>query len=195
MLAELEARTAGRRPAASMQAHLSPVSFHGRRWVTRPRPGVDRIASAWLIRRFIDPNATFAFTDRADGVGVPFDMYAGEFSHQGDRCTFEVLAERFRLTSGAVMKIGRIVHDLDMKDAKYGPPEVVAVGRLIEGLRAAYADDAALLEQGMTMLDALARSFESEERSTSRVRSRKRVSKVTSASSARTRPSRPRRHR
>jgi len=95
---------------------------------------------------------------------VPFDMYTGDFSHQGDLCTFEVLAERFRLSSPAVVRVGRIVHDLDMKDGKYGPPEVAAVGRLIEGLRASYTDDAALLEQGMTMVDALARSFESEER-------------------------------
>jgi hypothetical protein len=74
-----------------------------------PRPGVDRMASAWLIRRFIDPNATFAFTNRPEGADVPFDMYTGEFSHQGDACTFEVLADRFGLTSPAVIKVGRVV--------------------------------------------------------------------------------------
>jgi hypothetical protein len=160
-LAAVEAREARQRPS-SAQTPLSAVTFHSRRWVTRPRPGVDRMASAWLIRRFIDPNAAFAFTDRPGGADVPFDMYTGDFSHQGDLCTFEVLAERFQLTSPAVVRLGRIVHDLDMKDGKYGPPEVSAVGRLIEGLRASYGDDAALLEQGMTMFEALARSFESE---------------------------------
>ena len=162
-LAMLEASTARQRPPASMGASLDAASFHSRRWVTRPRPGVDRMASAWLIRRFIDPDAAFGFTDRPEGPEVPFDMYTGDFSHQGDLCTFEVLAKRFQLTSPAVVRVGRIVHDLDMKDDKYGSPEVPAIGRLVEGLRASHADDAALLKQGMTMFDALARSFESEE--------------------------------
>ena len=162
-LAALEASSTQRRPAASIEAPLNAGGFGSRRWVTRPRPGVDRMASAWLIRRFIDPNAVFGFTDRPGGADVPFDMYTGDFSHQGDLCTFEVLAERFRLTSPAVVKVGRVVHDLDMKDGKYGAPEVSAVGRLVEGLRASHSDDAVLLEQGITMFDALARSFESEE--------------------------------
>jgi len=162
-LAALEASTARQPPPPSVSSPLSAASFHSRRWVTRPRPGVDRMASAWLIRRFIDPNARFAFTDRPGGEDVPFDMYTGEFSHQGDQCTFEVLAARFRLTSPAVVSVARIVHDLDMKDGKYGPPEAPAVERLVEGLRASYADDAALLEQGITMFDALAHSFQSEE--------------------------------
>jgi hypothetical protein len=131
--------------------------------VTRRRPGVDRMASAWLIRRFIDPNATFAFTDRAGGADVPFDMYTGEFSHQGDSCTFEVLASRFRLKNPAIVKFGQIVHDLDMKDTKYDPPEASAVSRMVKGLRALHGDDATLLEQGIAMFDALARSFESDE--------------------------------
>jgi hypothetical protein len=162
-LAMLEASTARQRPTASMGEALDAARFHSRRWVTRPRPGVDRMASAWLIRRLIDPDAAFGFTDRPEGADVPFDMYTGDFSHQGDLCTFEVLAKRFQLTSPAVVRVGRIVHDLDMKDDKYGSPEVHAIGRLVEGLRASHADDAALLQQGMTMFDALARSFESEE--------------------------------
>ena len=162
-LAVLEASTARQRPPASMEASVDAASFQSRRWVTRPRPGVDRMASAWLIRRFIDPDAAFGFTDRPEGTEVPFDMYTGDFSHQGDLCTFEVLAKRFQLTSPAVVRVGRIVHDLDMKDDKYGSPEVPAIGRLVEGLRASHTDDAALLKQGMTMVDALARSFESEE--------------------------------
>jgi len=162
-LARLEqTMSAQPRISTSTQALLSAMSFHGRRWVTRPRPGVDRMASAWLIRRFIDPNATFAFTNRPEGADVPFDMYTGEFSHQGEACTFEVLAERFGLTSPAVIKVGRVVHDLDMKDSKYGDPEVPAVGRLVEGLRASHGDDAALLEQGIAMFEALARSFDSD---------------------------------
>jgi hypothetical protein len=163
-LAALEHVVDGRQPVRKAPtAALSAVSFHGRRWVTRRRPGVDRMASAWLIRRFIDPSATFAFTDRAGGADVPFDMYTGEFSHQGDSCTFEVLANRFRLKNPAIVKVGQIVHDLDMKDTKYDPPEAAAVGRMVEGLRALHGDDATLLEQGIVMFDALARSFESDE--------------------------------
>ena len=121
------------------------------------------MASAWLIRRFIDPRATFAFTDRPDDGDVPFDMYSGEFGHHGDSCTFEVLAERFGLDHPFVSKVGDIVHDLDIKDAKYGPLEAIAVGRIVEGLRASHADDTTLLEQGIGVFDALARSFEFEE--------------------------------
>src|SRR4029079_12303576 len=102
-LARLEQAIAGRRSApASAPNALSPAGFHDRRWVTRHRPGVDRMASAWLIRRFIDSNAAFVFADRPAGSDVPFDMYTGEFSHHGERCTFEVLADRFQLTSLAI---------------------------------------------------------------------------------------------
>jgi hypothetical protein len=160
----LERAVHGRRQtSAAVAAPLSPVGFHARRWVTRPRPGVDRMASAWLIRRFIDPNATFGFVDRPSGADVPFDMYTGEFSHRGELCTFEVLAERFLLKSAAILTVSQIVHDLDMKDTKYGLPEAAAVGRMVEGLRALHADDATLLEQGIGMFDALAHSFQSED--------------------------------
>jgi hypothetical protein len=121
------------------------------------------MATAWLIRRFVDNNATFAFVEAPSGTDVPFDMYTGEFSHHGELCTFEVLVDRFRMQNAAVAKIGHIVHDLDMKDTKYGAPEEVAVGRMVDGLRALHADDATLLEHGIGMFDALARSFESDQ--------------------------------
>ena len=94
---------------------------------------------------------------------VPFDMYTGEFSHHGNLCTFEVLADRFGLDTQAVAKIGRLVHDIDIKDAKYDSPEVPAIGRIVDGLRALQSDDGTLLEQGIAVFDALARSFESDE--------------------------------
>jgi hypothetical protein len=163
VLAALE-HAVDRRPApAEPSSRLSSADFSGRRWVTRPRPGVDRMASAWLIRRFIDPKATFAFADHPEHADLPFDMYTGDFSHHGDSCTFEVLADRFGLRHHAVSKVGDIVHDLDMKDAKYAPPEAAAVGRIVDGLRALRADDATLLEQGIGVFDALAQSFESDE--------------------------------
>lgn len=145
------------------ESPLSPADFQNRRWVTRPRPGVDRMATAWLIRRFVDQDATFAFVEAPSGDDVPFDMYTGEFSHYEELCTFEVLADRFRVRNSAIAKLGEIVHDLDMKVTKYDPPEAAAVGRMVDGLRALHTDDATLLEHGIGMFDALARSFESDQ--------------------------------
>ena len=159
-LAALEqAAAAGARRATEHAASLSPGDFRNRRWVTRPRPGVDRMASAWLIRRFVDPNATFAFVKEPAASDVAFDMYTGEFSHQGPLCTYEVLAQSFALSDPAVLRIGQIVHDLDMHDTKYAAAEAPAVGRMVEGLRQMYADDEALLRHGIDMFEALARGI------------------------------------
>jgi hypothetical protein len=160
-LARLEHLAAGRvsEKRAATPPRVAKRAFQRRHWVTRPRPGVDRMASAWLIRRFIDAKASFAFVDRPGKNDLPFDMYTGEFSHQGDACTFEVLLERFGITDPAARRIGQIVHDLDMKEAKYGVPESPVVGRLVEGLRTRYANDHRLLEHGIEMFETLARSL------------------------------------
>lgn len=159
-VAGLEQRLVDRKPArkeGSMRP--SPKAFTNRRWVTRPRPGVDRMASAWLIRRFIDPKATFAFVDRPSGADVPFDMYTGDFSHHGEHCTFEVLTQQFGIRDPTVNRLAQMVHDLDMKENRYSVPEAAAIGRMIEGFRQLHADDGVLLEQGIAMFEALARSF------------------------------------
>jgi hypothetical protein len=170
-IAALERRVA---PTASATEEVTmPVrsrEFTKRRWVTRPRPGVDRMASAWLIRRFIDPKATFAFVERPAASDVPFDMYTGDFSHQGPLCTFEVLAQRFAIADPAVARLAQIVHDLDMKETRYGTPEAPAVERMVDGLRQVHRDDAVLLEQGIVMFEALARSFESSQSAPTRQR-------------------------
>ena len=140
-------------------ATLAVKDFKKKVWVTRPRPGVDRMASAWLIRRSIDPNASFVFRTKPRGSEIPFDMYTGDFGHHGERCTFETLAARFSLRDPAVAAIGQIVHDLDMKEARYNRPEAPAVGRLVDGLRQMHKDDGVLLEHGIAMFEALARSF------------------------------------
>lgn len=138
---------------------LAVKAFKKKLWVTRPRPGVDRMASAWLIRRAIDAHAKFAFRTKPRESEIPFDMYTGDFGHHGEMCTFETLAARFALRDPAVTAIGQIVHDLDMKEARYNRPEAPAVGRLVEGLRQMHKDDATLLEQGIAMFEALARSL------------------------------------
>ena len=140
-------------------ATLAVKDFKKKVWVTRPRPGVDRMASAWLIRRSIDPNASFVFRTKPRGSEIPFDMFTGDFGHHGELCTFETLAARFALRDPAVASIAQIVHDLDMKEARYNRPEAPAVGRLVEGLRQMHKDDGALLEQGIAMFEALSRSF------------------------------------
>jgi hypothetical protein len=136
--------------------------FRGRVWVTRPRPGVDRMASAWLIRRFIDPEARFAFViDRRTipGGALPFDMSEVEFSHHGEHCTFETLCDRFGIREDPVGRIAAIVHDLDLKDDRFGAPEAATIGAVIQGLQLAHAADEALLEHGMALFDALYRSL------------------------------------
>jgi hypothetical protein len=137
-------------------------AYVGRTWVTRPRPGIDRMGSAWLIKRFIDPDARFGFVDQppASGNAIPFDMFGVEFTHHAERCTFETLVNRFAIADASVTRLASLVHDLDLKDGRFGAPEAAAVGAMVDGLQSLYPEDHALLEQGMTMFEALYRAFE-----------------------------------
>ncbi len=140
---------------------LKPSAFRTRAWVTRPRPGIDRFATAWLIRRFINPRARIVFAADAETArtrhprAVPFDMYGVEFGHQGSDCTFETMIRRFRLRAPGLDALARVVHAVDLKDDRYVVPEAAAVNRLVEGLRRLHADDDALLERGIEMIEAL----------------------------------------
>ena len=142
--------------------------LRGRTWVTRRGVQVDRIASAWLIRRFIDPRARFRFVDpHADAVRageIRFDMAGGEFTHEEDRCTFETLVRRCEVRDPAVGRIAQIVHDVDIKDGKFGRPEARGVEQVVHGLVAATADDRARLERGFALFDDLHRSFSAKAR-------------------------------
>jgi len=160
-LADIEAAGPPAGPAA-LHTKLARNDFKGRTWVTRTRPGVDRMASAWLIQRFIAPDARFSFLapPAAPGRGqVPFDMPDVEFGHHGAHCTFETLMRRFAITEPAVMSLSHVVHDLDLKETRYAMPESAAVSRIVDGLRAAYDDDRELLQRGVVVMDALYRSF------------------------------------
>jgi len=165
LLDQLDQRT-GRRPpmpAAAATTQLDRTRYHGRTWITRPRPGVDRMSSGWLIRRFIDPKAHFVFGDaKNDSKAIPFDTFEAEFGHHGTHCTFETLCERFGIRDAAVQRVGRIVHDLDLKEARYREPEAPTVGQLVEGFRRAHANDDALLRAGIEMFEALYKSMASE---------------------------------
>ena len=146
----------------SKQAAQLP-ELKGRTWVTRQGVHVDRIASAWLIRRFVDPDARFKFVP-AKGYApesgeLRFDMFEAEFTHEGDRCTFEVLLARAGLKDPALMAIGEIVHDIDLKDHKFGREEASGIGRLVTGISAAAAQDEQRLARGATILDDLYEFF------------------------------------
>ena len=131
----------------------------GRTWVTRKGVYVDRIASAWLIRRFVDPRARFKFVAARGYKPVKnelrFDMFEGEYTHEGDHCTFEVLLDRFQLRDPALSAIGEIVHDLDMKDEKHRRPETAGIEQVIAGIAMAHKEDDARIERGCTVLDDL----------------------------------------
>jgi hypothetical protein len=185
-LDSIEALVSGRpAPRASARPSLSIADFQNRRWVTRPRPGVDRMASAWLIRRFIDAKAVFAFAKQPSDGDVAFDMYAGTFTHDGPLCTFETIAQRFGIRDTAVNRLAPVVHHLDVKDAVFTPPEAPAIERMIEGLQEVHADDHVLLEHGIAMFEALARSFGSTERARRRSPSSAAKSKKTKSRSTR----------
>ena len=131
----------------------------GRVWVTRTGVHVDRIASAWLIRRFIDPNARFKFVPargyRPRTGELRFDMYDAEYTHVGADCTFQTLAKRFGLRDRAVAAIGEVVHDIDCKDDRYDRPETAGFSALIRGIVDAHETDRARLERGAAVLDDL----------------------------------------
>lgn len=128
-------------------------------WVTRRDVHVDRIASAWLIARHIDPDVRFKFVSaskhRPRAGEIRFDMFDGEFTHEGDRCTFEVLLQRFQLDRPELSRIAEIVHDLDLKDGKFGRPESVGVAQVLNGILLSQRDDRARLARGMALFDDL----------------------------------------
>jgi hypothetical protein len=150
-------RAAETRPRAGGGRHRGSLPARGSTWVTRPRPHIDRIASAWLIKRFCDPEAKFAFADAADAArkGVPFDVLGADFGHHGEDCTFETLVRRFRIKDRRVKLIAEIVHEADLHDGKFTRNEATGVDLAIRGLAASTLDDHELLERGMGMFDGL----------------------------------------
>src|SRR5262249_5374899 len=124
---------------------------------------VDRMASAWLVRRFIDPDAAFKFvsgkTYRPEPGELRFDMFEAEFTHEGDRCTFEVLMERFGVGDDSLRRIAAIVHDIDLKDTKFGRPETPGIDHLIAGITMGHKEDEARLSRGSALFDDLYEYF------------------------------------
>ena len=146
------------------QSHVGTIeNVQGRIWVTRKGIHVDRMASAWLIRRFIDKDARFKFVPgkgyRPDRGELRFDMFEAEFTHEGDRCTFEVLLQKFGLTDPALKQIAEIVHDIDLKDEKFGREDAIGVDRLIAGIAMAHPEDEERLAKGSAVFNSLYEYF------------------------------------
>ena len=150
-------RAAETPPRAPGGRHRTSLPARGSTWVTRPRPHIDRIASAWLIKRFCDPEAKFAFADAADASrkGIPFDVLGADFGHHGEDCTFETLVKRFGIKDRRVKLIAEIVHEADLHDGKFTRNEATGVDLAINGLVEATPDDDDLLARGMAIFDGL----------------------------------------
>jgi hypothetical protein len=141
---------------------VNPKNYRNRTWLTRPRPEIDRVGSAWLIRKFIDPNAKFIFNSKASAQpkAVSFDMLDAEFSHHGEDCTFETLTKLFAIRDKAVLKIGEMVHDADLDDARFQRVEAIGIDRVLKGCAKAGMSDRDLLRNGFTMFEALYRHLQ-----------------------------------
>ena len=149
-----------RRPMAKEEPARAPLERpHKRTWVTRTGIHVDRMASAWLIKRFIDPEARFKFVvakEHQPKAGeLRFDMFDGEFTHEGELCTFEVLLARFELTDAALRPIAESIHDIDLKDAKHGRPETAGIAQMVNAIATAHREDEARLQRASALFDDL----------------------------------------
>ena len=152
------ARTIEEPAQASSQAESSDT-YRDRTWVTRAGVHVDRMASAWLIRRFVDPEAHFKFVTEKqyapkDGE-VRFDMFNAEFTHEGDRCTFEVLVDRMRLDDPALRAIAEVVHDIDLKETKFDRPETSGISVMVAAIAMAHRDDEQRIARAAAVLEDL----------------------------------------
>lgn len=156
VLANVEA--AGSKVKMPKVAKASKAEYQNRIWMTRPRPGIDRVSSAWLILRFIDPKAKFIFGSKPEShpKAVPFDMYEGAgFGHQEDRCTFETLCTSFSVTDKKVLLIGHAIHDADLEDERYGRTEGHTINRILRGWATQDVSDDEILRRGMELIEGL----------------------------------------
>ena len=155
-VAMLLRRAEGPRRARPL-AVLDKKQYQGKTWLTRPRPEIDRVGSAWLISKFIDRKPKFVFAPTADAVpdAIPFDMLDAEFSHHGNNCTFETLTKRFVISDKSLVKIGEMIHDADLDDARFQRVEAVGIDRVLKGWAKQGLSDQEILRRGFECFDAL----------------------------------------
>ena len=135
--------------------------YRSKLWITRPRPEIDRVGSAWLIRKFIDPDAKFVFANNPSETpeAIPYDMFEVEFSHHGDCCTFETLIERFGIRDRAVGRLAELIHDADLEDDKFHRLEGFGVEQIFKGFAKQGLTDHEILSKGFECFDALYAQF------------------------------------
>jgi hypothetical protein len=166
---KIEEALAAHRPERVRVARVSLSSYRHTRWVTRPEPYVDRLACAWLIRRFVNAHAEIRYSTAPLPEEEPFDMSEGQFSHHGNLCTFETMISAFGLEDPAMKAVGEIVHEIDLRDGRYVRPEVPGVEAILRGWVS--RSDADREAHGIAVFDGI---YEGFSRSLSRSDSRKR---------------------
>ena len=136
---------------------LNVKQYQEKTWLTRPRPEIDRVGSAWLIARFIDRKPKFVFAPTVDAIpdAIPFDMLDAELSHHGNCCTFETLTRRFTISDKSLAKIGEMIHDADLDDARFQRVEAVGIDRVLKGWAKQGLSDQEILRRGFECFDAL----------------------------------------
>jgi hypothetical protein len=166
LLKDLEKRLSlGDLPATIIE--IEGDSLKEKVWITRRNLFVDRIACGWLIRRFIDSGATFKFIPgtryKPNAGELCFDLFDGDFTHEGDRCTFEVMIRRLGFQDPALTALAEIVHDIDLKDGRYGRHETEGLRALLTGLVSSYSDDNLRLEEGSRLFENLYTYFQRQQ--------------------------------
>jgi hypothetical protein len=149
------------RKTPETKARLRSEDYRAKTWVTRPRPEIDRVGSAWLIRKFIDAEAKFVFADTPAEFpsAIPYDMFEVEFSHHGDSCTFETLIERFRIRDRVVLQLAELIHDADVEDDKFHQVDGFGVEKIFKGWAKQGLNDQQILSKGFECFDALYAQF------------------------------------
>jgi len=158
---------ANKAPETDNQQLRTKKKYISRTWMTRQRPGIDRVSSAWLIRRFIDPSAkfTFATTPQSQPNAIPFDMFGPQgFGHRGNDCTFETLRKQFGIRDPRVATIAEIIHDADLADEKFGRVEGMGLDRVLIGWAQQGMSDEELLRHGIEIIEGLYQSISEDGR-------------------------------
>jgi hypothetical protein len=158
------AKAQPRKESPQRIAHHSRSEFRGKTWATRAHIHIDRLCSAWMIKRFVDPKARFVFVpeERLPKNAILFDVFGAEFTHRGDRCTFETLLESFRLKDKALLSMAELVHEIDLKDQKFHRPESFGFDLIVRAISDSLRNDQKTLDLGSQILDALYQRFSTE---------------------------------
>ncbi len=141
--------------AVPLIASAAIASYRDTRWMTRPRPHVDRLACAWLIRRYINPQASIRYADSSDLGEVAFDLVDAPFSHQGSLCTFETMLRTFDLREPALIALAEMVHEIDVRDGQYERPEIAGVDAILAGWLRVDWNDTEREQHGIALFDGL----------------------------------------